>query len=637
MTRHILACALLALVAMDAFAVDEWGQPGGPNLLTNPGFEEVADGRPVGWGLPQPVYSLQESDARTGERCLKYVNDEGDRYVMARQDLDLVPGALYEVKASVRTQGLSGDDSGATVCLEWEDAEGKYLGGYYVPGRKGDTAEWTEVGGTSNPLPDEAASAHILCYVRKGMTGTAWWDDVSVRRVRRRPLSSFLVSPSYRGIITADGPPTAEVRVGFTWHDVPGGRQACALVARVTSAGNERALAEQTVDALPEDELVLRVALPDLAEGDYDLTLALTDRASGETVAEEVHRLRRRARMPANYVDAHGRMMIDGEPFFPLGMYWSGIREDELQTYADSAFNCLMPYGRPEQEQMDLAHAMGLKVIYSVKDFYYGTRWCPDFIESEADEEPAVLTRVREFGDHPALLAWYINDELPLSMLPRLRAHQRWIEEADPDHPTWVVLYQVSDVAAYAGSFDVIGTDPYPLPQRAPAMAGEWARLTREAVRDARALWMVPQVFAKRVYEGRPGDLGGGRAPTYDEMRSMAWQCICEGADGLIFYSWFDMRRDTQEPFEQRWPEMKRIAAEIADAAPVLLSVEPVPDIRVDVPDAVHWTARRHDGAVHVFLVNDSTEPVRATLHVGDAPIAVDLPPLGVSIRRVAP
>ncbi len=25
-----------------------------------------------------------------------------------------------------------------------------------------------------------------------------------------------------------------------------------------------------------------------------------------------------------------------------------------------------------------------------------------------------------------------------------------------------------------------------------------------------------------------------GRTPTYDEVRSMAWQCICEGATGLV-------------------------------------------------------------------------------------------------------
>ncbi len=36
--------------------------------------------------------------------------------------------------------------------------------------------------------------------------------------------------------------------------------------------------------------------------------------------------------------------------------------------------NCLMPYGLPTKEQMDLAQKHGLKVIYSVKDWYAGAR-----------------------------------------------------------------------------------------------------------------------------------------------------------------------------------------------------------------------------------------------------------------------
>ena len=50
-------------------------------------------------------------------------------------------------------------------------------------------------------------------------------------------------------------------------------------------------------------------------------------------------------------------------------MYWSSINEDDLKIYADSKFNCLMPYGSPSAGQIDLAGRYGLKVIYSVKDF----------------------------------------------------------------------------------------------------------------------------------------------------------------------------------------------------------------------------------------------------------------------------
>lgn len=617
--------AMMVLAATAAAGQQEWGVGTGPNLVKNPGLEAGGDGRIEFWSAPAGVYGPDETLARTGRRSLKYVNADPNRYVLCRQALDLRPGGMYEVKAWVRTRRIAGADSGAAVCLEWQDAGGKWLGGYYPPGRKGDTAKWTEVGGVSMRVPPGAAGGHVLCYVRRGMTGTAWWDDVSVRRVRQRPMYSFLVSPRYRGWILDGGPKRAEVRLRFVWDDVPGGAAAHRLTARLTAHGKDKPLAQRTVDSLPKDTLRVRLPLGDLPTGRYRLGLELADKASGKAIYQLAHRLERRTGpMPACFIDEHNRLIVDGKPFFPLGMYWSGITAEELRIYAESDFNCLMPYGRPTREQMDAAHKLGLKVIYSIKDFYHGTRWCPDFIRSPAEERRAVGERVRAFRGHPALLAWYINDELPLAMLPRLQAHQQWVEHDDPNHPTWVVLYQVADVACYAGSFDAIGTDPYPIPNRPPAMAGQWARQTRQAVEDARAVWMVPQVFNWAAYR-KGADRKKNRPPTFDEMRSMTWQCIAEGADGIVFYSWFNLRRDRIDPFEKRWPLVKRIAAEVRRMAPVLLSVEPVGKLKVDAPAAVHWTARRHGGSVYLFLVNDASEPAAAKVRLPARPRRVTL------------
>jgi|EP01046_Picozoa_sp_COSAG06_P023724 hypothetical protein len=45
-----------------------------------------------------------------------------------------------------------------------------------------------------------------------------------------------------------------------------------------------------------------------------------------------------------------------------------------------------------------------------------------------------------QFKDHPALVAWYTNDELPATTYrPQLLTHQQWVVEGDPNHPTWQV------------------------------------------------------------------------------------------------------------------------------------------------------------------------------------------------------
>ncbi len=609
------AVTMLLMFGLAVAAAQQWGVPTGENLVRNPSFEEVdADGSPVGWRLPQR-YAIDGTVARTGERSLTWENDDPDLYVLCSQPIDLQPGRRYDIRAFVRTEDVVGDDTGATICVEWRDQDGAWMGGSYPSGRKGDTAEWSEVGGLTARLPAEATDPTITCYVRRGMVGRAWWDDVCVRLVPERPMHSLLVGP-YRGWITDDGPEQVQVTASFVLDDLDVPPADLRLGARLQPAAGGAAVAEEGVAGITGEDVRLSLPVGGLAPGDYLVTVDLQDADGASICADEYRLTRREGPMPHSFIDRHNRLIVDGEPVFPLGMYWSSIDREQLERYVEGPFNCLMPYGSPNPEQMDLAQEFGLGVIYSIKDFYFGTRYCPAFITAEADEEAAVRERVRRYRDHPALMAWYLNDELPASMMDRLEAHQRWVEEEDPDHPTWVVLYQVGEVRRYVRSFDVIGTDPYPIPARPVSMAGQWTRITREAVDDARALWMVPQAFNWAVY--RDGE--DVRPPTPAELRSMTWQCICEGADGLIYYSWFDLRKDRQYPFDERWPEVKAVAQEVADLAPVLLSVEPTPEITVEADEAIHWTVRALDGETWLLMVSDSPEPTTATVRFAAPP-----------------
>ena len=100
----------------------------------------------------------------------------------------------------------------------------------------------------------------------------------------------------------------------------------------------------------------------------------------------------------------------------------------------------------------------------------------------------------------------------------------------------------------------------------------------------------------------------------------MTWQCICEGADGLIYYSWQDLHRDETTPFEERWPDLKAVVEEVAAQIPVLLSVEPTPELEVQAPETVRWTVRTLNGTSWLFLANGEAEPAQAVVRgAGDA------------------
>lgn len=641
-----------------------WGQPAGgaessaetavssaveaAPLVANPGFESVSDAQVAErWGANPAVYSRDQQVRRSGSASLRYKNDDPNRYSLCSQKVDWKPGAKYRFSVWVKTQNIEGEDSGATICVEWCDAEGKWLGGRYPSGVRGNS-DWRRVEGVAR-VPENVTRVTLKCYVRKGMTGTAWFDDVCVERIVDPPLRTNLLAPLYRGRIDAHQPREIRLRarLNLVDYDVAPGELRLA-VRLVDESGQAHHKAEVRWGA-GEDAEHVDATLParDLPEGRYELVATLHG-PDGEPLDEHRHSIHRVPDdfKPTCYIDAHRRLIVEGEPFFPLGMYFGGVKEDDLATFADSRFNCLMAYGSPTAQQMDVIHRHGLKVIYSIKDFYAGSRWCPGFIKSEADEEPAVRQRVRMARDHPALLAWYLNDELPLSYVPRLEAHQRWVAEEDPDHPTWVVLYQYNQVAEYLRTFDVIGTDPYPIGRKPPSMAAEWTAEVVRQVDRARPIWQVPQVFNWGNYRADDAGAENHRSPTAAEMRSMAWQCICEGATGLVFYSFYDLKRNSDVPFEEQWSRLKQVVAEIDRFAPVLLSIESVPQVELELlgeagpnaetggPNAsasaqwLHWTTRMEGGKLYLFVANDGD---------GGGSVRVRFPWESVAVRQVAP
>ncbi|MCD6352225.1 MAG: hypothetical protein J7M26_08905 [Armatimonadetes bacterium] len=616
--RAISVAVVLGLVVVGACA----DLPGETIAVKNAGFEEVdAAGRPVGWSCSPEVYQVDDQVKHSGQRSLRFHNTDPGRYELASQTVPLEPGKMYEFSVWVKTQGLKGKDSGATLCLEWWGEGGKYLGGSYPRGVKGDT-DWTLVQGISARIPAEAKRCGLVVYCRQGMTGTAWFDDVSIKRAFADPLDAILMQPNYRGRLGSKPRVQVDVRLDLT--DLSEKPEELAVVVTVADQAG-KVVGQISVTPAANSQPV--IALPeDLAPGRYEVKVKLVRSADARVLSSRSFKVVKpdpAAPQPRVWVDEHNRLIVDGKPFLPLGMYSNMglMKEDVLREYSQSAFNCLMPYGTPTREALDLAQKYGLKVIASIKDSYSGSTWCPKEIKTPADERPWLEGVINGLKDHPALLAWYINDELPLTMLDRLTAHRDWVEELDPDHPSWVVLYQVTEVRKYLPTFDVIGTDPYPIPGH-PSRAAQWTGLTRAGVAGSRAVWMVPQVFNWRCYHKE----GRGRTPTFDEMRSMAWQCLCEGANGLVFYSFFDIRRDTDTPFEVQWQRVKRMAEEIKQWEPALLSADKPAPVRAR-GSHVHWMVKALQGKTYVFAVNDDYQPHTVTFK---------LPSWGAGLRRLS-
>lgn len=178
----------------------------------------------------------------------------------------------------------------------------------------------------------------------------------------------------------------------------------------------------------------------------------------------------------------------------------------------------------------------------------------------------------------------------------------------------------------------MIGTDPYPIGRKPASVAAEWTAETFRQVEGTRAVWQVPQVFNWGNYAHTPDEKSKGRTPTFDEMRSMTWQCIAEGATGLVFYSWFDIKRNPDVPFDTQWEHLKRIAVEVDQMAPALLSVDPVAAVKTETvagqrPTWLHPLVKSHNGKLYLIAANDGD---------GEGPIRFTLPTAPRSIRELS-
>ena len=601
--------------------------PTAPSLLKSPGLETVDAGttNPSDWQCEGRgrYWSVDTTVARSGASSLRWQNTDPGALVRAIQTLDLkpAPGVQYDFGVWVKTQDVvqtRKDARGASIEIRWWNEGRKNLLGWYtgLPDRQG-TTDWTWEGVRNATFPPEAKVLQIVCYGAYGSTGTAWFDDVEFHRTIPPLLSTFLLDPAYRGWVTDAGPSAARLRVKLDPDDY--GLQLKDLELAVSLDGVKTRPLRLTPRGPVTD---VTLPLPKLPPGDYQIVVDLRKKGARDLLGTSRESLRKLAPdfHPAVYIDQYRRVIIGDRPFFPLGMYMGGMDDGIAARYSDSPFNCCLIYGAPDKATMDRAESHHLKVIYALNDFFV-TSHSSRAPKTEADEEPAIAVSVAAFKNHPALLAWFLNDELPSYYIPRLKAHCDWVVRDDPGHPTYQVLAAPWTVGLYKETTDGTGCDPYPVPFKPTSDVAAWTREAFKEQEGARPVWMVPQGmnWAHYYTDERAGQ---SRAPTYAELRSMSWQAITEGATGLIYYTWEEMDKNPG-----MWDDLRKVAGEIKDDFPALLSILPAPEVMATgaadstvprAPTWLHWTVRQQANRIYVFAVNDGDGEGSVTFRIGN-------------------
>jgi hypothetical protein len=332
------------------------------------------------------------------------------------------------------------------------------------------------------------------------------------------------------------------------------------------------------------------------------------------------------------YIDADNNTIVDGQPFFPLG-WFNNTNNSNLDEIADSPFNCVLDYGmnHVSKEQMlaylDRARQKGLKVIYCLNDVYPTATYINSW-EGFVGNQPIADAVVEAYKRHPAVLAWYLNDELSADLEPRLEEYYHRVARADPNHPCCIVLCNTPELKLFPATTDIMGVDPYPIPKNPVTQISDQAEFAKSAVALHKPVWVVPQAFGWYQYNSEntdrghtpsAGELQEGRAPTYEESRCMTYLALTHGAKGLIYYCYYDLRVLPQ--YREMWGWLKSIAAEVKTLSPMLLSPDDRGAALCLPPDGkIDTRLKQQGGRLYLIAVNTATEPCRVTFELGRLP-----------------
>jgi len=165
--------ALLWATGLVAQAADQ------PELLVNPGFEEIASGQPAGWEASDPKRVAPDEHAGAGgSLCVKLdTRDEEGSLHVAQNILEPKQGQKFVFRYRVCGDVGEGTKYQAYVGI-WKGTE--WLSGVATE-MKPVPSSWEE--NTIEFKLTQDASRLMVVFAIKGDGGAVWFDDASLRPV----------------------------------------------------------------------------------------------------------------------------------------------------------------------------------------------------------------------------------------------------------------------------------------------------------------------------------------------------------------------------------------------------------------------------------------------------------------------
>ncbi len=574
---------------------------GQPLDVQNPGFESGLSRWSASADFLKEIkaISITDKQARTGKKSLKLdttvEREKGGPGTMVFQSIRNVrPNSIYYLTAWAKG-GEGGQGSiRAAIKLEYYNADGKNTAGVNGYQSLMANGEWTRIQ-TVARTDDDTTSVKI--YARNlESKAVIYFDDFEIAQ----PAILILEPTRLTHVPGKEGPVTLKV---WTGDPLPAGAK---LEVIATHEGEEKRYPAEVKEA-GEHTYEVTATLPAIEKGHYELGVVWGEERSPVT-ARTFETLERRK--PEALSDT-GTILKDGKPFFPIGIYHpqnyayyrNGGKSNGVETVGEDydkiaamGFNAVQGSSTENVETfgryLDEAHQRGLVVDVP---FYSGGRVKKNLRNS--------LQKIERYRDHPAVLNWKISDEPDLrpAVVDEVPEVYVAFKKADPRTPVEVTLATDHALDSWSGFADIIQINRYPLPDGALTRVSDYTRLAVQS--------KLPWQNVSYVIQS--GWRKEGTVPTKDELRSMVYLALIEGAKGIWYYTMYDPGFDLTKT--SIWPHLKSVNAEIRSLSlPVMLG-KLEPDATLDNA-RVYSRALEYEGQLHVLLTNPERTAETATL-----------------------
>ena len=235
----------------------------------------------------------------------------------------------------------------------------------------------------------------------------------------------------------------------------------------------------------------------------------------------------------------------------------------------------------------------------------------------------AFIKQLLRLRDNPRIALWHTADETD-GQFEENQMRSQLYHEIDPDRKTWLTV--INAVGQNADYCDVIGTDPYPIPNGKVTMVSSHADRLIKSMKpgQSRLIWL--QNFG--------GEGGWKRAPNKEELRCMTFLALNHGIKGIAYFNYtVPERRNGVRQNKEAWESLKTLTQEIQELAPAFCLGK---RLYLGMQNDLDIAVIEYKGEVMTSIVNTLPKAAAgvAVKIPGRSDITVDLAPYEVKIIR---